>query len=53
MYSIDTTKYIGKMLDFSRLNGIIIDLNNPKTIQDKLDLNKNVNIKNYQDGERL
>ena len=35
-YSIDTTKYIGKMLDFSRLNGIIIDLNNPKTIQDKL-----------------
>lgn len=36
MYSIDTTKYIGKMLDFSRLNGIIIDLNNPKTIQDKL-----------------
>ena len=35
-YSIDTTKYIGKMLDFLRLNGIIIDLNNPKTIQDKL-----------------
>ena len=36
MYTIDTKKYIGKMKDFCRAGGINLDLENPKTIQDKL-----------------
>ena len=35
-YSIDTTKYIGKMKAFCKAQGVNIDLDNPKTIQDKL-----------------
>ena len=35
-YSIDTTKYIDKMKSFCRSQGVNLDLENPKTIQDKL-----------------
>ena len=35
-YSIDTTKYIEKMKSFCRAQGVNLDLENPKTIQDKL-----------------
>lgn len=35
-YSIDTTKYIEKMKSFCRTQGVNIDLENPRTIQDKL-----------------
>ena len=35
-YSIDTTKYIEKMKSFCMSQGVNIDLENPKTIQDKL-----------------
>ena len=35
-YSIDTTKYINKMKDACKRNGVIINLTNPRTIQDKL-----------------
>lgn len=35
-YSIDTTKYINKMKDACKRNGVSINLINPKTIQDKL-----------------
>ena len=35
-YSIDTTKYIDKMKSFCKSQGVSLDLENPKTIQDKL-----------------
>lgn len=35
-YSIDTTKYINKMKDACKRNGVSINLTNPRTIQDKL-----------------
>lgn len=35
-YSIDTTKYINKMKDACKRNGVNINLINPQTIQDKL-----------------
>lgn len=35
-YSIDTTKYINKMKDACKRNGVSINLTNPQTIQDKL-----------------
>lgn len=35
-YSIDTTKYIDKMKSFCKSQGVNLDLENPKTIQDKL-----------------
>lgn len=35
-YSIDTTKYIDRMMAFCRMQGVILNLQNPVTIQDKL-----------------
>ena len=35
-YSIDTTKYIDRMLTFCKNQGLNINLDNPQTIQDKL-----------------
>lgn len=35
-YSIDTTKYINKMISFCGTHGVNLDLENPKNIQDKL-----------------
>ena len=35
-YSIDTTKYIDRMLTFCKSQGLNINLDNPQTIQDKL-----------------
>ena len=35
-YSINTRDYIGKMILFCRSQGVSINLQNPKTIQDKL-----------------
>ena len=35
-YSIDTKKYIGRMLKSCLANGVRVNLSNPKTIQDKL-----------------
>ena len=35
-YTIDTTKYINKMKDACKKNGVSINLTNPQTIQDKL-----------------
>src|SRR5574344_1249251 len=35
-YGIDTQQYIDKMVNYCKYHGVKIDLNNPRTIQDKL-----------------